>query len=47
MDNKSFMDSYINLWYNVYDNIINIAKYEEVYPELMGRNFGEKAMDFL
>ncbi len=27
MDNKNPYDSYINLWYNVYDNTINKAQY--------------------
>lgn len=42
LDNKKFWDSYITMWYNVFDNDINLAEDKQILPEMMGRNFGEK-----
>lgn len=42
MDNKNWYDSYLALWYNVFDNDINLSEDKQHLPELMGRNFGEK-----
>lgn len=46
MDNKNSFDSYISLWYNVFDNDMNLIEDKQILPEMMGRNFGTKLCEF-
>lgn len=46
LDHSHFVKSYISLLYNVYENDINILDNGEVLPELVGRNFAGKIVEF-
>lgn len=46
LNNRNFFQNYVTLLYNTFDSEINLLKDGDVYPEMAGRFFPEKIIEF-